>query len=151
MKPVFLKVSLVCTLFFAGLNAFVPANTSNLVQEVLIETNAFRKSNGLVALELRDELSMIAQQHSDNMAKGSVTFGHAGFEKRNVLAFKSMTGLKGFAENVAFGHATGRDAVGKWQLSSGHRLNMLGKYRFIGIGIAKNKQGRIYYTQVFGG
>lgn len=151
MNAVFVKVSLACTLFFAGLSAFAPANINTIVQEVLTETNAFRKAKGLGALELREELNAIAVKHSQDMAKGLVTFGHAGFEKRNVMAFKNMSGLRGFAENVAFGQATGKEAVSKWQLSPGHRQNLLGRYRFTGIGIAKDKDGRIYYTQVFGG
>jgi uncharacterized protein YkwD len=151
MNSVFVKVSLTCILFFAALTAFSPANINNLVQEVLTESNAFRKSNGLGALEIKEELNVIARQHSENMAKGIVAFGHAGFEKRNLMASKSISGLRGFAENVAFGQETGKEAVGKWQLSAGHRQNLLGNYRFTGIGIAKDKNGRFYYTQVFGG
>ncbi len=151
MKSIFLKVALASSMLFFGLNSFVPVNNSSLVQEVWLETNAFRKTKGLSELELREELNAIALQHSENMAKGHVAFGHSGFEKRNSQALKSISNIKGFAENVAFGHQTGKDAVEKWKISAGHRQNMLGKFKYIGIGIAKDKQGRMYYTQVFGG
>ncbi len=151
MKPLFATITLACTLLFAGLTAFISVDTSNPVQEVLRQTNAFRKEKGLSALELREELNVIARQHSENMAKGNVPFGHTGFEKRNSMAVKSMGTLRIFSENVAFGQANGKDAVEKWKISAGHRQNLLGKFRFIGIGTAKDKQGRMYYTQVFGG
>jgi uncharacterized protein YkwD len=151
MKSIFVKIILACTLLFAGLTAFLPVDTSNPVQDVLRQTNAFRKEKGLAVLELREELNIIARQHSENMAKGNVPFGHTGFENRNRMAIKSMGMLRIFSENVAFGQPNGKDAVEKWKTSAGHRQNLLGKFRFTGIGTAKDKQGRIYYTQVFGG
>jgi uncharacterized protein YkwD len=41
--------------------------------------------------------------------------------------------------------------VGLWKNSPGHRRNMLGNFKYIGIGIARDRQGRIFYTEVFGG
>lgn len=129
---------------------FVPADDA-LADDVLKETNAFRAVNNLDALQMNEALNNIAQQHSGNMAKGKVAFGHAGFETRNRLAVQAVSGLRATAENVAYGPATAAAVVSLWKNSSGHRKNMLGKYRFIGIGIAADKQGRLYYTQVFGG
>ncbi len=121
------------------------------MKEVYMETNVFRKTKGLSELELREELNIIAQQHSENMARGKISFGHSGFKKRNTLALKSMSNIKGFAENVAFGASTGKDVVLMWKNSEGHRQNMMGRFRFVGIGVARDKKGIIYYTQVFGG
>lgn len=151
MKPFFLCVPVICMLFIACLSSFSPAGKDGLVNDVLAETNRFRKSKGLAELQLREELNTIAQQHSSNMAKGKVAFGHDGFSKRNNMAVKSMGSIKGFAENVLFGASTGKDAVNMWKNSEGHRKNILGRYRYVGIGIAKDKQGRNYYTQVFAG
>ena len=151
MKPVFLSTLVICLLFFAGLSSFSLVKTNDLVNDVLTETNQFRKTKGLPELQLIEELNVIAQQHSNNMAKGKVAFGHDGFDKRNNMAVQRMKSIKGFAENVAFGAYTGKDAVDMWKGSEGHRKNMLGRFRYVGIGIAKNKQGRIFYTQVFAG
>ena len=52
-------------------------------------------------------------------------------------------------ENVAYGASNGKDAVNNWKNSSVHRENMLGDYKYIGIGTASNKKGVIYYTQIF--
>ena len=85
------------------------------------------------------------------MARGRVGFGHGGFAKRNSIAKKKINPLSSFAENVAYGATNGKEVVKMWKNSPGHRRNMLGRYKFIGIGTAKDKRGRIFYTQVFGG
>ena len=138
------------TAFFC-LNSFVADDQRGLVKDVFTETNQFRKSQGLVLLIMQEDLNLIAQKHSEDMASGRVAFGHDGFDKRYVLAGNKITDMHGFAENVALGPVSGKEVVTMWKNSSGHRANMMGQYRFIGIGIAKDKDGSIYYTQVFGG
>jgi uncharacterized protein YkwD len=126
-----------------------PIRDSNLVDDVLAQTNKFRKSNALPALIMRDELNSIAQQHSENMAKHKVQFGHKGFEKRQAQIHKSITGSSQFAENVAYGPTSGEAVVNDWKNSPGHRRNLLGPYKYIGIGVAYDKRGTPYYTQIF--
>lgn len=127
------------------------APQTDMVSEILNETNAFRKSNRLPLLELNADLSRLAETHSTNMAKGRVGFGHVGFNNRDAEARRKISGIRRFAENVAQGAQTGRDAVTLWKNSSGHRRNMLGNYKYIGIGTARDRKGRIYFTQVFAG
>lgn len=122
--------------------------SGGLVNDVLSYTNQFRKSKGKHVLIMRDDLNAIARRHSENMAKGRVAFGHSGFDKRHAQAqriFQSCT----MAENVAYGVSTGKDVVQIWKKSSDHRSNMLGNYNYIGIGTAKDRSGRVYYTQIF--
>ena len=97
------------------------------------------------------DLNAIAQKHSEDMARGRVGFGHGGFDQRSAMANKAIKHLHGFAENVAYGASTGKQVVTLWKNSPGHRRNMLGRYKYIGIGVAKDRQGQIYYTQVFAG
>ena len=136
---------------FVSLTSFVPGKNTNLVQDVLSQTNQFRKSKGLTKLIMRNELNAIAQQHSANMASGRVAFGHNGFAKRNAMAGATISQLNSFAENVAYGATSGKQVVSLWKSSSGHRRNMLGHYKYIGIGTAKDKHGQIFYTEVFAG
>ena len=126
-------------------------NAQSMRDDVLKYTNDLRRSQGLPALEMRDDLNELALKHSTSMAKGKTSFGHDGFEQRRVAASKTFPKLTGFAENVAYGPTTGKEVVTMWKNSSGHRRNMLGHYKFMGIGIAKDKQGRIFYTQVSAG
>ena len=53
------------------------------------------------------------------------------------------------AENVAYGARTGKEAFQIWKNSSGHKKNMLGNYKYTGIGTAKDRRGTLYYTQIF--
>lgn len=149
MKPhitsIFLSLFFVTTFF--SLVSFVPAS-DGLDDDIYSYTNAFRKSKGKAALTMREDLNAIAQKHSNDMAKGRVPFGHDGFDERDEQARKKVGGTH-FAENVAYGARTGKDVVDMWKNSSGHRKNMLGDYKYIGIGTATDKKGVIYYTQIF--
>jgi uncharacterized protein YkwD len=123
-----------------------PSFSKNIVKE----TNQFRRSKGLHVLISRNDLNVIAQKHSTDMARGKVAFGHDGFNERSQKAKKALSGkMKGFAENVAVGAKNARQVVKGWENSAGHRRNMLGNYKYIGVGIAADKNGRLYYTQIF--
>ncbi len=135
---------IISTVFFS----FIPSSNNKIEDDVLTYTNLFRSSKGLNPLTANKVLNVIAQQHSANMASGKVKFGHDGFAKRNAAASKQLS-IRSFAENVAYGVTTGEAAVNLWKNSDGHRNNMMGNFSKIGIGVAKDKQGRIYYTQVF--
>jgi uncharacterized protein YkwD len=144
MKSSFLSFGFITLFLFT-----IPAPAADIADDVLAYTNSFRKSNGKAALIMKEDLNAIAQKHSENMAKGRTKFGHEGFNKRYNEAKKKYDDFNSFAENVGYGVKTGKDAVDMWKASSGHRQNMLGNYRYIGIGVAKDRSGMIYYTQVF--
>ncbi len=151
MKRSFLLTSLTLFSLFISLISFAPAGKAGMVDGILSETNKFRRSKGLPALIMKDELNAIAKKHSEDMAKKRVGFGHAGFSKRNSQAMKVIKPMNRFAENVAHGATSAKEVVTGWKNSPPHRRNMLGNYKYIGIGIAKDKRGRIFYTQVFAG
>ena len=128
--------------------SFTPLN-DKLSEDVLKYTNKFRKSNGLKALEMRNDLNAIARRHSEEMANGRRSFGHGGYNQRELQVKKIIKPFSGMAENVAYGARNGKEAFEIWKNSSGHRKNMLGNYKYIGIGTARNPRGIIYYTQIF--
>jgi uncharacterized protein YkwD len=150
MKQTHLFVTLTCLITFLCFSSFVAYSDTGIVDDILSQTNQFRKSKGLTPLVMVQQLNVIAQQHSANMAKGKVAFGHDGFAKRKAMASQQIR-LRSFAENVAYGATSGSQVVGLWKNSPGHRRNMLGNFKYIGIGIARDRQGRIFYTEVFGG
>jgi uncharacterized protein YkwD len=151
MKIIFGYVFLACVVLLAGVTAAAQSNNNSLVQQVFDQTNQFRRSKGLPKLELRTELNNIAKKHSANMASGRVAFGHQGFAQRSAGASAAIQAIRSFAENVAYGAASAKEVMNLWKNSPGHRSNMLGHYRYTGIGTATDKHGQIYYTQVFGG
>jgi uncharacterized protein YkwD len=149
MKKNFFLLSIICFCFFQSLSSFTNEMNPGLVQDVAQQTNQFRKSQGLNALIVRDDLNKIALHHSEDMASGRVPFGHAGFYKRDALAKKDIKQLSSFAENVALGPTSAKQVVDLWKNSPEHRQNLLGRFKYIGIGVAKDRNGRIYYTQIF--
>lgn len=151
MKQKSLLPGFIGLLLFTTLISFTLTENPSLVDDVFQQTNKFRRSRGLPALVINTELNAIAQKHSADMAGGKVDFGHSGFSKREVQARRQVSGVTSFAENVAYGPTSGKEVVTMWKNSAGHRKNMLGRYKYIGIGISKDRKGRIYYTQVFAG
>ena len=138
---------LVCTIlvFTSG----IPAK-DELAEDVFKYTNQFRRSNGKSTLEMRDDLNAIARAHSEDMAAGRRSFGHGGYDQRVLKVKRLVKPCNGsIGENVAYGARTAKDAMSIWKNSSGHRKNMLGNYKYIGVGTARSKRGITYYTQIF--
>lgn len=111
-------------------------------------TNKFRQSKKLSPLIIREDLNAIAKKHSQEMANGKTDFGHDGFNKRQKQVEKIFKSCS-VAENVAYGTIDGKEAVIMWEKSPGHRKNLLGNYKYVGIGVAKDRNGANYYTQIF--
>jgi len=120
-----------------------------LTGDVLKYTNQFRKSRGLPALEMRNDLNAIARRYSEDMASGRHRFGHGGYSQREAQVRKLIRPFYGMGENVAYGALSGKEVVSLWKTSTGHRKNMLGNYKYIGIGAARDRRGFIYYTEIF--
>jgi len=140
---------LLAILLFAGIWPVIADAQGRMQEDILFYTNKFRKSKGKPALVLSSTISKEAEQHSRNMAKGKVTFGHTGFEDR-VAHIRDKSGfVTAAAENVAYGQLDAQKVVDGWIKSAPHRKNILGDYNLIGIGTAKRKDGTLYFTQVF--
>lgn len=120
-------------------------------RELIDMINLKRNEKGLTSLSYSKELSDCAREHSQNMAKKKVKFGHDGFDER----FKKMQKvlrLRSFGENVFYCYNVKEPlpaAVKGWMDSPGHRDNILGKYTITGVGIAIAKDGSYYMTQLF--
>lgn len=142
---VFFILPFVCLLVFTS---SAPLK-ENLAEDILKHTNQFRRSRGLSPLEMRNDLNAIARKHSEDMATGRRSFGHGGLNERVVKVKKIITPYHSIAENIAYGAGSGKEAVSIWKNSSRHRQNLLGNYKYIGIGTARNRRGVIYYTQIF--
>ena len=123
-------------------------------QIIVAETNKLR-SNG--ALTQSMESSFVSRQWSQIQAdRGDI--GHEGFpaERKKALTAEFPTAKWNFfAENVAMLQNNGTDAskiakqfIDMWWNSAGHKANMIGNYKNIGVGVAK--KGNAYYaTQIF--
>ncbi|MEH2238639.1 CAP domain-containing protein [Nostoc sp.] len=124
-------------------------NIAALEQSVFNQINNYRVSQGLPALTRNSAIDNQARIHSQNMANGTVTFGHTGFSER-IRAIGISYRAAG--ENVAYNQGYSDPAtiaVQGWLKSPGHLANIKGNYDKTGIGVASNSKGEIYFTQIF--
>ncbi|BAY10672.1 CAP domain-containing protein [Calothrix sp. NIES-2098] len=124
-------------------------NTTALEKSVFDKINRYRVSKGLSKLSINATITRQARIHSQNMANGKVPFSHQGFKQR-VTSLPIIYSSAG--ENVAFNQGyndPASQAVIGWLNSPGHLKNIKGKYNLTGIGVATNKQGEVYLTQIF--
>jgi uncharacterized protein YkwD len=122
---------------------------NSLRNDILDLINQYRARKGKPALALADEASAEAETHSKRMAKGAVNFGHGGFDERSARLLKKIKGINATAENVAYGYSSAEEVVKGWLNSPGHRKNIEGNYNVTGIGVARSRNGDLYYTQIF--
>jgi len=124
-------------------------------KEVLALTNQLRAQQGRTPLVLSPELSWSAREWSVQMGKSGF-ISHIGFPNSRLRDYQAEFGKSArmSAENVAMNHTNETSAANSffnmWKNSPGHRRNMLGNSRTIGIGLAKNSRGGWYATQIFG-
>jgi uncharacterized protein YkwD len=121
-------------------------------QKILELTNKAREKDKLGPLKPNPVLTEVARAHSANMAKqGKMEHdldGKTSAQRVKAAGYEySWTG-----ENIAMGENWSIQGVFKgWMDSPPHRENILNaNYKEIGIGIAKDKDGKDYFTQVFG-
>ncbi|AFZ02679.1 CAP domain-containing protein [Calothrix sp. PCC 6303] len=123
--------------------------TTDLEKSVFEQINRYRVAKGLSKLTLDARISKQARIHSQNMAVGKVPFSHKGFEKRvNSISI----GYQSASENVAFNQGYDdpvAEAVSGWIKSPGHLVNIKGNYNLTGVGVAVNREGEVYLTQLF--
>lgn len=124
-------------------------STDRLAVEVLQYVNQYRAAHGMPTLVMNEAANREARRHSQDMANHAVPFGHVGFDQRMKHLYRSIDDARGGAENVAYNYKTARIVVDGWIKSPGHHRNLMGRYNMTGIGIVRDKAGRLYYTQLF--
>ncbi|MGN9847104.1 CAP domain-containing protein [Nonomuraea sp. H19] len=122
-----------------------------LENEVVRLTNVERAKGGCGPLKHDARLRTAAHGHSADMAENDY-FDHDSQDGRDMTDRISATGFTGsaWAENIAMGQPSANAVVRAWMDSDGHRKNIMNcSFTLIGVGAAKNAQGRIYWTQDF--
>ena len=117
--------------------------------------NEARRAEGEPPLIWDAELTRMARQHSEDMARLNL-LSHVGPDGRDTRERAVAQGLRGWAslaENIAYNQ--GYDdpagfAVERWLKSVKHRENVMqASFTHTGLGVARAADGRIYFTQVF--
>ncbi len=121
-------------------------------QKKVVElVNKERAKAGLKALKMNTQLSKVATLKSQDMAKNnyfdhnSPTYGSPfDMMKRFGITYRTA------GENIAMGQTSPEQVMKGWMNSPGHRANILkASFTEIGVGVAKNSGGRLYWTQQF--
>jgi uncharacterized protein YkwD len=126
---------------------------ATLERSIYTLVNRYRAQQGLRLLVLDPEISRVARRHSAAMAAHARGVGHEGFDDR-VLILRRALSTRRTAENVALNRGyrdPAAEALRGWIASIGHRRNMEGPYEATGIGVARNDDGELYFTQLFVG
>ena len=125
---------------------------SDQEKELLELTNKERAKEKLPPLKPNPVLFKVARAHSANMARqGKMEHVLDGKNPAQRVRDVGYDYAK-VAENIGVGENVPMTEIMKgWMASKHHRENILnGKYTEIGLGIARNDKGEVYYTQVFG-
>ena len=134
-----------------------PADVDAMKQDIIDRTNALRKENGIAALTTSDKLMQAAQVRADEMAANTV-YSHTRPDGRKNT---TVTDCPYVGENIhriadwsLQGKTISEAAVWAWNLSGGHRDNLLEKnYAETGVGLARgvndNGDACWYCVQIF--
>ncbi len=127
-----------------------------IARHELALVNAYRVSVGLSALMWNDVVATQAQNHSVDMANGTVPPGHDGFSDRMAAIRPQIVGYGGGGENVAWNFSSSKtydpaQTALTWWLGSQHHKEAIenSSYSQTGIGVAKSVAGKYFFTQIF--
>lgn len=130
---------------------FTPDPASNAAREkryerrVRVYTNRARKRHDLRRVHRTKCVDRFANRWARKMARRR-SLEHQALGRIMRRCHLTMAG-----ENIAYGYRSGRSVVRGWMHSSGHRANILNRrYRLLGVGMARDNQGRPWVSQVFG-
>jgi uncharacterized YkwD family protein/spore coat assembly protein SafA len=140
-------------MIYPGQKLSIPGTTSVNTQEneVVRLVNIQRAKNGLQALKINWQVARVARYKSQDMANKGY-FSHTSPTYGSPFKMMESFGVRFSAagENIAMGQRTPAEVMNGWMNSPGHRANILsGSYTQIGVGLAKNKSGSLYWTQMF--
>ena len=122
-----------------------------LVKEVVTLVNQERAKQGLAPLKENLELSNVAKLKSEDMANKNY-FSHTSPTYGSPFDMMKKFGItyNAAGENIAMGQQTAASVMTGWMNSPGHKANILSaNFTEIGVGVAKNADGTIYWTQQF--
>jgi len=128
-----------------------PAEPTDLARILLKLHNERRDQAGLKPLELDQALTKAAEAHALDMAERE-EMSHTGGDGSSPFQRIERAGFKfqRAAENVAAGQRTATEVMKDWMNSPGHRANILGDYRQLGVGRSKGANGASYWATTFG-
>lgn len=141
------------SLIYPGQKLTIPSLTDVKSQEneVIRLVNVQRSKAGLQTLTQNWQLSRVARYKSQDMIDKGY-FSHTSPTYGSPFRMMESFGIKYSAagENIAMGQQSPSEVMNAWMNSPGHRNNIMSpSFTQIGVGLAKDKNGRMYWTQMF--
>ena len=141
--------------FADSLHTETSYNMDTYVKLIFLYINEERRIKGLNPLVMSKELTLLAQKHSDNMAKTRI-YKHSGLNYNEVIT--NLSGILYLTQKDLAGIA-----IKQWMESDAHRDALLNpNFKTFGIGVQENKSGfttdggnkhnvthNTYYTVIF--
>ena len=121
------------------------------IAQVVEIVNEERRKVGLNPLAYDEQITYAATQRSYEMAEYQY-FAHARPNGDSCFTVMDEYNVswRMVGENIASGYTTPEQVMTGWMNSQGHKENILTSgYTKIGVGIAANSYGRLYWTQLF--
>lgn len=120
-------------------------------QSILDLTNKEREKEGLKPLKPSEKLFQVARAHSLNMANQQLMEHVLDGKNPRDRVKEARYNYLFTGENIARANKDTAEALKLWLESAPHKENILRKeFTELGIGIATDERGQVYYTQVFG-
>lgn len=121
-------------------------------QTILELTNEERAREKIGPLVINAVLTRVARAHSANMLRQGEMKHELDGKRPAQRVDEAGYDYKRVAENIAWTDGVSlKEVMKNWMESKGHRENILNPgFDEIGVGIAKNDKGEMYFTQVFG-
>lgn len=121
-------------------------------KQVFDIANATRVRKGLEPFIWSDKARISSRKHSQDMADYNY-FDHTNLKGESPFHRMEREGILyiSAAENIAAGVSDAIEAHEGWMNSMGHRKNILGDFKTLGVGVAYNPNStyKYYYTQNF--
>lgn len=120
---------------------------------VITSVNRRRREAGLPALVPESRLARAARLHAANMAaRRELSHTLSGVRTSTLVSRVIDVGYaySAVAENIAYGPEAVEILVDGWMASPAHRQNIMNPaYADTGVGIARSRDGDLYFCQVF--
>jgi uncharacterized protein YkwD len=101
--------------------------------------------------EMDSSLWCAARVHTADMVENDY-FSHTGLDGSSPRDRMDAAGFegRGWAENIAAGRSGAEETLEQWMASDGHCRNIMGDYRYFGVGYVAGSSRRHLWTQTFG-
>lgn len=124
----------------------------SFMYQIIDLTNSTRYKYNLRELDYDEKATICARKHSEDM-KDNDFFDHKNLNNQTPFDRMENEGIDYLSagENIAAGQTNAIFVHNGWMNSQGHRKNILGNYKYIGVGVIFGGKYKTYYTENFFG